>query len=244
MPVTLWKFIGGRLCLDFVNTVGGRVSAGKHPGGISAGKHSHDYADAVVRDKLPIYSDLLSWAESAGALTHRESVQLGRRAAADPQAAASVLARAVQLRAALYRIFKSVVETWAPEPAAMQILQRELSVVRAHERLAYASGAFVWTWDDSARSLDRVLWPIARSAAELLASDSLAMIRQCAGDECGWMFLDFSRNHNRQWCDMKDCGNRAKVKRFRQGRRTALLNTTPKVVTLTYDARPARPARK
>jgi predicted RNA-binding Zn ribbon-like protein len=212
MPVTTWKLIGGRLCLDFVNTVGGRVSAGKRRG--------RDYADAVLRDMLTQYGDLLSWAEACGTLTRRESLRLGRRAAGDPQAAASVLARAVQLRAALYRIFKSVVRNWAPEPAAMRILQRELSVVRAHERLAYAAGAFVWTWNDSARALDRVLWPVARSAAELLASDSLAMIRQCAGDECGWMFLDASRNHNRQWCDMKDCGNRAKVKRFRQRTRS------------------------
>jgi predicted RNA-binding Zn ribbon-like protein len=222
MPVTIWKLIGGRLCLDFVNTVGGRVSAGKRRG--------RDYADAVVRDKLPRYRDLLSWAESAGALTHRESLQLGRRAAGDPQAADSVLERAIRLRAALYRIFKSVAENWAPEPAAMQILQRELLIARAHERLAYVARAFVWTWDDPACSLDRVLWPVARSAAELLASNSLAMIRQCAGDECGWMFLDSSRNHNRQWCDMKDCGNRAKVQNFRQRRHAALINTTPKLL--------------
>jgi predicted RNA-binding Zn ribbon-like protein len=238
MPVTLWKLIGGRLCLDFVNTVGGRVSDRQRYGPSSAGaRRGRDYADAVVRDKLPRYSDLLAWAKSAGALTHRESLQLGRRAAGDPQTAASVFERAIRLRAALYRIFKSVVENWAPEPAAMQILQRELSIVRAHERLAYVAGAFVWTWDGPARSLDRVLWPVARSAAELLASNSLAMLRQCAGDECGWMFLDSSRNHNRQWCDMKDCGNRAKVKKFRQRRRATLTNTTPKVVALTRPQR-------
>jgi predicted RNA-binding Zn ribbon-like protein len=212
MPVIIWKLIGGRLCLDFVNTVGGRVSAGRRRG--------RDYADTVLRDKLPRYSDLLSWAEAAGALTRRESLQLGRRAAGDSQLAASVLARAVQLRAALYRIFKSVIENWAPDSADMQILQRELSVVRAHERLAYAAGAFVWKWRGSARALDRALWPVARSAAELLASNSLAMIRQCTGDECGWLFLDASRNRNRRWCDMKDCGNRAKVKRFRQRARS------------------------
>jgi len=30
------------------------------------------------------------------------------------------------------------------------------------------------------------------------------------------MFLDTSRNGRRHWCDMKDCGNLAKVRRFRQ----------------------------
>jgi predicted RNA-binding Zn ribbon-like protein len=206
--VTTWKLIGGRLSLDFVNTVAGWVSGGKPRG--------RDYSDAALRDKLPHYRDLLSWAESAGALSHGESRRLGRRASLHPREAACVLARAIELRAALYRIFKSGVEDWEPDPADIEILQRELSAARAHERLTHVSAAFAWTWDDSGRALDRMLWPVARCAAELLASGGRAGIRQCGGDECGWMFLDSSRNRKRQWCDMRDCGNRAKVKRFRE----------------------------
>ena len=206
--VTKWKCVGGRLCLDFVNTVAGWVSGGRRRG--------RDYADTVLRDKLPRYGDLLAWAECAGALTRSESRRLGRRAASDPRAAASAMATAAELREALYRIFKSVVENWTPRPADMEVLQRELSMARAHQRLTRVSGAFVWTWDDSDRTLDRVLWPVAGSAAELLTSNDRAMIRQCGGDDCGWMFLDTSRNHSRQWCNMRDCGNRAKVRRFRQ----------------------------
>ena len=53
--------------------------------------------------------------------------------------------------------------------------------------------------------------------AELLASEQqLAHLRQCCGDNCGWLFLDSSKNHSRRWCDMRDCGNRAKVRRHRQ----------------------------
>jgi predicted RNA-binding Zn ribbon-like protein len=208
MMVTTWKWVGGRLCLDFVNTVAGWVSGG--------GRRGRDYADTLLRDKLPRYGDLLAWAECAGALTGSESRRLGRCAARDPRAAACAMAAAVELREALYRIFKSVVENWTPRPADMKVLQRELSMAKAHQRLARVSGAFLWTWDDSDRTLDRVLWPVAGSAAELLTSNDLAMVRQCGGDECGWMFLDTSRNHSRQWCNMKDCGNRAKVRRFRQ----------------------------
>ena len=208
MMVTKWKLIGGRLCLDFVNTVGGWVSGGTGRG--------HNYADMVLREKLPRYGDLMSWAECGGALTEREARQLGRRAANEPRAAAFALARAAGLRGALYRIFKSVVENWTPRPADVAILQRHLSVSRTHQRLSRLSGAFVWTWEDSDPTLERVLWPVADSAAELLTSRDLALIRQCGGDECGWMFLDTSRNHSRQWCNMKECGNRAKVRRFRQ----------------------------
>jgi predicted RNA-binding Zn ribbon-like protein len=208
MMVTPWKWIGGRLCLDFVNTVGGWVSDGRRRG--------RDYADSVLRDKLPRYADLVAWAECAGALTEAESRRLGRLAAREPRAAAFALARAAELRGALYRIFKSVVENRTPRAADLAILQRQLSVSRAHQRLARISGAFVWTWEHSDPTLERVLWLVVDSAAELLTSDELSLIRQCGGGECGWMFLDTSRNHSRQWCNMKECGNRAKARRFRQ----------------------------
>jgi len=58
------------------------------------------------------------------------------------------------------------------------------------------------------------LWPIARSAAELLASEQVHFIRNCSSKTCQWLFLDTSKNHRRRWCDMKLCGNRAKVRRF------------------------------
>jgi predicted RNA-binding Zn ribbon-like protein len=38
-------------------------------------------------------------------------------------------------------------------------------------------------------------------------------VKQCAGEGCGWLFLDTSRNHLRRWCTMDECGNRAKMRR-------------------------------
>ena len=203
------KFIGGCVCLDFVNTVGGRISKGGRKG-------ARDYADTVVRDKIPGYDDLMTWAQLAGVLAQPETRGLARRAAAQPKKAAAVLARATALREALYRIFKSVVESWPARAADVEALRRELKIARSHERLTPSPGAFVWNWVDQQEALDRVLWPVAKSAAELLTSRDLARVRQCGGDECGWMFLDTSRNRSRQWCDMKDCGNRSKVRRFRE----------------------------
>jgi predicted RNA-binding Zn ribbon-like protein len=203
------KFIGGRLCLDFVNTVGGRVRKGGR-------RCARDYADTVVQDKIPSYDDLTTWAQLAGVLTHTEARNLARRAAAQRKQAAAVLARAAGLREALYRVFKSVVESWPSGAADLDVLRRELGIARGHERLTLSAGAFVWNWEERPAALDRVLWPVAKSAAELLTSSDLARVRQCGGDECGWMFLDTSRNRSRQWCDMKDCGNLSKVRRFRQ----------------------------
>jgi predicted RNA-binding Zn ribbon-like protein len=50
----------------------------------------------------------------------------------------------------------------------------------------------------------------------LLTSDALARVRLCADTSCAWLFLDTTRNRTRRWCDMKECGNRNKVRRFRE----------------------------
>ena len=51
----------------------------------------------------------------------------------------------------------------------------------------------------------------AHSALALLAPDQASRIRIC--DNCGWLFLDRSRNGSRRWCDMAVCGNRRKAQR-------------------------------
>jgi predicted RNA-binding Zn ribbon-like protein len=57
------------------------------------------------------------------------------------------------------------------------------------------------------------LWSVARSAAELLTSPKLGRVKVCAGEGCGWIFLDESRNSSRRWCDSRDCGNRERVRK-------------------------------
>lgn len=205
------RFVGGAPCLDFVNTVGGRVGSEQTRGG-------RDYADRVVRERLGSYAELVRWAELAGVAAAGAAAGPGSRAEADAAEARSVFARAGALREALYRLFKAVVEGWEPEAEDVALLNRELLCARQHERLAPAGGAFGWEWDGDT-ALERVLWPIVRSAADLLASPELRRVAQCAGEECGWLFLDTSRSGRRRWCDMGDCGNLAKVRRYRERRR-------------------------
>jgi predicted RNA-binding Zn ribbon-like protein len=63
------------------------------------------------------------------------------------------------------------------------------------------------------------VWGVLRSAADLLTSDDLGRLRECASDTCAWLFLDHSKNRSRRWCDMTVCGNRDKVRRHRQRQR-------------------------
>jgi predicted RNA-binding Zn ribbon-like protein len=59
---------------------------------------------------------------------------------------------------------------------------------------------------------------LAVSALSLLRDDTVVRLRICPN--CGWLFVDRSRNSSRLWCDMAVCGNRQKASRHYR-RRTA-----------------------
>lgn len=51
----------------------------------------------------------------------------------------------------------------------------------------------------------------AHSALRLLAEEEIARLKICGN--CGWLFVDRSKNRSRTWCDMAVCGNRVKANR-------------------------------
>src|SRR6185436_5066124 len=89
-PDAHWRLVGGRPCLDFVNTVAGRVSS---PG---RAQTRPDYADHVTRNDLPDYESLLRWGAFASLLTPSEAGRLRGRARRSPPAARQVLQRALR----------------------------------------------------------------------------------------------------------------------------------------------------
>ena len=207
-PAARMNLIGGRLCLDFVNTVGGW---NPDPDG-----DKRDPFAAVARaDKLNEYFDLLAWSLHTKILSEKESQTLARDARRREKEAASTLKRAITLRGAIHSICVSIINNSRPREADLDSLNQELNVAYGRVRLGVGEQNCVWEWTDE-NSLDRMLWRIADSAAEMLTTDDLTRLRECPGDDCGWLFLDISKNSRRQWCDMQTCGNLAKVRRFRQ----------------------------
>ena len=200
-PAATISLIGGRLCLDFVNTIGARR--------LSAS------GQLTIRDeKLTSYEDLVAWAHHAGAMDVASAEWALREAELRPYGAAKVLTDAMRLREALYRILKSWLGQMRPDERDLAILNEELEIARNAERLEVDGNGFLWDWK-SDRALDKILWAISLSAAEFLTRDDLTRLRQCGGDDCGWIFLDTTRNRSRHWCDIRDCGNRDHVRRFR-----------------------------
>ena len=75
---------------------------------------------------------------------------------------------------------------------------------------------FTIAWDRMGADLQSPLWPVIWAAAQLLTSDESGNIHICAAPDCGWMYVDRSRNGMRRWCQMETCGTRAKGRRRRR----------------------------
>ncbi|GAB2612983.1 CGNR zinc finger domain-containing protein [Streptomyces capparidis] len=62
---------------------------------------------------------------------------------------------------------------------------------------------------------------VAVDAVELLLSTEAARVRVCGSDTCGLRFVDRSPGRNRRWCSMARCGNRTKVRLHTRRRNAA-----------------------
>jgi predicted RNA-binding Zn ribbon-like protein len=195
-PLPRFPLVGGDAALDFTNTVG-------------------DHASDQPWEWLRGYPALVAWGRQAGLLTEDAARRLLAAADRDPAAAAAALEGAKAVRETIFRIFAAVAAGRSPAPTDLTAFNAALAQAFARLRVAPADGAVVWAWEASHADLAGPLWPIVRAAADLLTSDRAALVRQCAGAGCGWLFLDTSRRRNRRWCRMTDCGNRAKAQRHR-----------------------------
>jgi predicted RNA-binding Zn ribbon-like protein len=204
----LFELIAGNLCLDFINTLDNRPND-------------------EPKELLNNYYDLARFAEETGIVTPEQLHDLSERARLVPDEADDAMRRARDLREALHEIFSALMNEQTAPQLAMETLNANLQDAALHSRLVQLRavqpkalesetlpGHLAWRFDDPASSFNAILWPITRAAADLLASNDVALVRTCSSPACQWFFLDTSKNHRRRWCDMKVCGNRAKVRKF------------------------------
>jgi predicted RNA-binding Zn ribbon-like protein len=192
----------GRLCLDFTNTV-----------------RSRPLSDKV--DLIGSYEDLLSWARQATILTPGETAALGDLARQQPRAAADALTQTLGLREALYRVFSARAAGLPASGSDLHTINKSIGKAMSKAGLSPSPrGGYEWGWPGVPAGLDRVAWWVARSASELLTSDDLTRVRECAGYDCGRLFMDGTKNRSRRWCDMATCGNRAKGRRHYERRKS------------------------
>jgi predicted RNA-binding Zn ribbon-like protein len=192
IPTYVFELDAGVTCLDFANTL------------------------TSDSDHLNSYADLVAFAEQARLITPEQAARLRADAGRDPHGADGVLVRAKWLRQAIRGIFDRLAAGETPRELDLDMLNRDLAESMEHARvLPGHDGSYMWGW--SGRGLDMLIWPITRSAAELLTSDEQRpLVRECGASDCLWLFLDTSKNRSRQWCSMQSCGNREKARRHYQ----------------------------
>jgi predicted RNA-binding Zn ribbon-like protein len=189
------------------------------PEDLVGGVAAIDFSNCVSRLDSTAYTDryrfLLEWSRRRGSLDSAQVRRLSGEAERRPADLEEVAVRALQLARATCRILSGVACGRPPSAEDLAVLNWELSLALPRLRVEPGSRGFGWRWDADDSPLDRVLWPVARSAAELLVSEDLDRVKVCASDTCTWLFLDTTRNRQRRWCDMKVCGNREKARRHR-----------------------------
>lgn len=166
-------------------------------------------------DSLTDYGKLITWSKDHGLVREADAKRLGR-IARDAGKDRATLKRAVELRETIYRIFSASAHEKKPENRDLETLSEFVSESMARSRIIRTGERFEWSWQEVEDAPDRMLWPIAKSAADLLTSDRLEDVGECANEAegCGWLFLDRTKNRGRRWCSASGCGNRDKVRRF------------------------------
>jgi predicted RNA-binding Zn ribbon-like protein len=192
---------GGHPSLDLANTLDDRMAA------------SPD-------DLLADFPALLDFANAAGLIDLDLQRKLGRRAEQRSYEADAVLATVRALRESVYRVGVALVAAQTPDPADLHVIAEQASAAHASGTFAQNDDGFHWSWED-ADDLRRPLWQLADAAIDLFSRHDLSRLRICAADDCGWIFLDETKNRSRKWCDMATCGNRAKAARYRKREQVA-----------------------
>ncbi|ABB10081.1 CGNR zinc finger domain-containing protein [Burkholderia lata] len=194
-PAHAWgaaDFVGGHPALDFLNTVA-------------------DTGKTRDADKLVDWPAVHGWAERSGLLAPADLARLLRHAWQDD---ADALAALHRFREDAY-IAVAHLTTGGGSTAGARAADRLAVAIReAIARSAFdaVDGRFAWRPD--ARAASRWVDAAALGFEQLLRSDDFARVRQCG--RCTWFFVDRGRGVGRRWCDMRTCGNRAKVEAFRE----------------------------
>jgi predicted RNA-binding Zn ribbon-like protein len=119
-----------------------------------------------------------------------------------------------------------------------QIVARDSLNDRSHDHGLEKRGTSRLAWRPQRRwqSPESLLFPIARSLADLICTEDFSHVKACEGPQCTLLFIDRTKRHRRRWCSMAVCGNRAKQAAHRIRNRHTRKRNAPRLV-----ARAAQP---
>ncbi|KUZ33116.1 CGNR zinc finger domain-containing protein [Burkholderia territorii] len=186
-------FVGGHPALDFLNTVA-------------------DTGKTRDEDKLVDWSAVHAWAGKSGLLSRADLTRFMRHTRHD---GADALAALHDFREDAYVALAHLTSGGGSVGTGARAVGRLAEAIRdaiGRSSLDAVDGRFAWRPD--ARGVSRWVDAAALGFEHLLRGDDFARVRQCG--RCTWFFVDRGRGVGRRWCDMRTCGNRAKVAAFRE----------------------------
>jgi predicted RNA-binding Zn ribbon-like protein len=198
-PISKIRLDGGRLCLDFVNTI-------------------HDRHTATLEDYIDTPARFFEWSLHAGAI----EPPIGRHhRLPSPRSAAVLGADVRRLRNRLHALFSALIDGTAVPTSAVQELDKW--VHRAWLQTQVDPTAKGWLRPIRSKPAHyHPLGAVALSTLELLSTSDLSRLRRCqAPNACGWLFYDDTKNGSRRWCSMSHCGIFFKMRRYRSRNRVA-----------------------
>ncbi|MFO7192122.1 MAG: CGNR zinc finger domain-containing protein [Thermocrispum agreste] len=139
--------------------------------------------------------------------------RLARVSAIDPRDVTvrpSELRRVKELRELAWRVMSTLARHEAPRPEQLEAIN---DYAREAVHLEVDPHTLELRW--APMSGQQVLGAIARDAIDVIGVRA-SRVRECLGEDCSLLFLDTSRPGNRRWCSMRRCGNRQKVRAFRE----------------------------
>jgi predicted RNA-binding Zn ribbon-like protein len=166
-------------------------------------------------EHLPDAEALLSWLRAQGLLSGRARAAEAGRLQRDADEAQRRLQRFRRLRDVMRAAARDLVEQGNVSPNQLGELNHILRHGLHYHQLRHDRGGTRFTVSQVGDRLDQARATIAGSFAHFLADNGADRLRICANEGCRYLFIDRSPAGRRRWCDMRTCGNQAKVARHR-----------------------------
>lgn len=174
-----------------------------------------EYTRGVATDHVAGPPALLAWLKENGLIGERARAGEAQRLARDPAEAQRRLERFRYLRNLVHAVAERVNDGHRPTREQIRDLNHILRHGLHYHQLVPDERGARYSVTQVGDHLDQARATIASSLANFLAQDDPHRLRTCANDGCREVFIDRSPTGRRRWCDMRVCGNRAKVARHR-----------------------------
>src|SRR5258708_28035799 len=187
--------VGGNYALDLVNTVSGW--------------------EDDPEDWIPDPDSFLDWAQITGLLNTHEKSRAAHQAAASPASAERVLASLKELRFALWHLSESLQHRKPAEPDLVSVFNDRTCHLGLSQQVIFRRDKMDFALRSDVSVMDLPGLRVTAAALVLLMNPPAGRIKTCCDANCGWKFVDHSKNKSRRWCDMAVCGNLLKASAYR-----------------------------